>query len=132
MVEEATRAIYRILATDEDDVREPLKRLKVNTDTLPMGVLPLHFQMGVVGGVPYASDLAVVTPDEFSEIIIGSLSPPAQWRLGKIIENPAVGAESLSCRPRLLTVSASLMTANIPGRAAWELWSSQRSTLSRY
>ena len=92
-VDDATHAFYRILATDEDDSGEPLKLLKVNSDTPPMGVLPLHFPPGKEEGIPYAYEIAVVTPDEFHEIVAGRLPLPAQWQLGKIIENPTVSAE---------------------------------------
>ena len=92
-VDEATQAFYRILAADENASGEPLKLLKVNADTPPMGVLPLHFPAGMDEGIPYAYEIAVVTPDEFGEIAAGLLALPAQWRLGKLIENPAVVAE---------------------------------------
>lgn len=42
-VDEGTRAIYRILTTNEDDPDEPLKLLKVNVDTPAAGIIPLHF-----------------------------------------------------------------------------------------
>ena len=92
-VDETTQAFYRILAADEDDAQEPLKLLKVNADTPPLGILPLHFPAGGSDGIPFSYELAVVTPDEFREIATGRLPLPSEWRLGRIIENPRPRSE---------------------------------------
>lgn len=87
-VDEATHAVYRILAVDEDDPDEPLKLLKVNADTPPMGVLPMHFPPNVANGIPFPYELVVVTPQEFERIHSADLRFPDDWLIGPLIQRP--------------------------------------------
>ena len=65
LVDEGTHAMYRAFAADEDAPDEPLKLLKVNADTPPMGILPLHFPPDITNGILFAS-----------------LRLPDDWRIG--------------------------------------------------
>lgn len=87
-VDEGTRAIYRILAANEDDPDEPLKLLKVNADTPAAGIMPLHFPPDVTNGILFAYELVVVTPREFDQIISDGLPLPDDWRIGPPIPHP--------------------------------------------
>lgn len=79
LVDEETRAIYRAFAADEDAPEEPLKLLKVNADTPPMGILPLHSPPKVSEGMDFlcksvVCKSVVVTPAEFDDLQMGRLS----------------------------------------------------------
>ncbi len=93
-MDEDTRAVYRILAADEDAPEEPLKLLKVSADTPPMGVMPLHFPPRISDGRPFAFELGVVTPEEFDDIRAGRLPLPEDWHLGQMMNNPLVGTKA--------------------------------------
>ncbi len=94
LVDEETHAIYRAFVADEDAPEEPLKLLKVNADTPPMGVLPLHFPPKVSEGMAFAYELVVITPAEFDDLQTGRLSLPEGWELGQKIEAPQMLAEA--------------------------------------
>ncbi len=70
--------VYRFLAPDEDDLREPIKLLEVSTGTLSAGrVMPFAF--GPTKDVPYATVTATVTPEEMEQIERDEISLPESW-----------------------------------------------------
>ncbi len=95
-VDEGTQAIYRILALNEDDPDEPLKLLKVNSDTPAAGIMPLHFPPKLSQGMAFAYELVVITPEEFDDLRAGRLSLFDGWQLGRRIEAPRRLAEAVA------------------------------------
>lgn len=74
---EMTR-VYRFLARDEDNPREPIKLLEVSTGTLSAGrVMPFAF--GPTDAFPYSTVIATVTPDEMDQIERHEISLPDSW-----------------------------------------------------
>ncbi len=88
-IDEGLRAVYRIMADNEDDPEEPLRLLKVNTDTPETGILPLHFPPDTANGIPFAYELVVITPREFDRLRSADLRLPDDWRLGPPIHPSA-------------------------------------------
>ncbi len=62
---------------------EPIKLLEINTDTAPTGIMPLHFGPMPGGGIPYASVIVQVAPDEFEKIQPQELKLPDGWTIGE-------------------------------------------------
>jgi hypothetical protein len=61
-----------------DDPREPIKLLEVNANTLPTGsVEPIPFS--ATRDVPFVTEIAEISPDEFVEIARGRLTLPPGW-----------------------------------------------------
>ena len=87
-IDEGLRAVYRIMADDEDDPEEPLKLLKVNADTPEAGIMPLHFPPDIANGIPFAYELVVITPREFDRLGSADLRLPDDWRIGPPIHPP--------------------------------------------
>lgn len=58
---------------------EPVKLLEVNVNTVPSGVLPLHFGPAPGSRVDYPSVIIEVTPEEYEKIRRHELSLPAGW-----------------------------------------------------
>lgn len=72
--------IYRIIAPDEEDPREPIKLLEVSGTTLQAGrVMPYAF--GPMEGRPYSTVVADVTPGEMRRIVRGEIPLPDGWDL---------------------------------------------------
>lgn len=92
--DEHALAVCRIMAADEDFAAEPLKLLKVSADTLPMGVLPLHFPPKASRGMAFAYELVVITPEEFDDPEPSRLSLPKGWHFGQKIEASRMLAEA--------------------------------------
>ncbi len=81
-IDEGLRAVYRIMADNEDDPEEPLKLLKVNADTPENGILPLHFPPDMANGIPFAYELVVISPHEFARLGSADFRLPDDWRIG--------------------------------------------------
>ncbi len=47
---------------------EPVKLLEVNENTVPSGVLPLHFGPAPASGISFPSIIVKVTPEEYEKI----------------------------------------------------------------
>ncbi len=58
---------------------EPIKLLEVNENTVPSGVMPLHFGPAPEIGVGYPSVIVEVTPEELAKIRSQELKLPAGW-----------------------------------------------------
>ena len=78
-------------------VIEPDERiilLEVNSNTVPAGIMPLHFSPVPSAGIHYhPSVIMEVTPDEFEKIQTGELKLPNNWTMGEEIPKPAVDGE---------------------------------------
>lgn len=74
---------YTGASESEDNTREPIKLLEVNSATVSSGVMPLHFAALPSMGIPYASVIVQVTPDEFKLIESKELALPKNWLVRK-------------------------------------------------
>ena len=88
-IDEGLRAVYRIMADNEDAPDEPLKLLKVNAETPETGIMPLHFPPDIANGIHFAYELVVITPQEFDRLRSADLRLPDDWRIGPPIHPPA-------------------------------------------
>jgi hypothetical protein len=87
-LEEGIESIYRVaLPGKEDDLREPIKLLEVNRVTVPAGVMPVYF--GADGWVTYPSVVIDVTPEEFAQILSGTLKLPHGWTIQEKLDRTA-------------------------------------------
>jgi hypothetical protein len=96
MIEPGITRIFRITrsADGEFSSTEPIKLLEVNANTVPAGIMPLHFGPVPASGIPYPSVIVEVTPDEFERIKEHELKLPDGWSIGPELPKPAdlVGA----------------------------------------
>lgn len=74
---------YTGAGESEENTREPIKLLEVNATTVSSGVMPLHFAAVPSMGIPYASVIVQVTPDEFNRIESKELPLPKNWLVRK-------------------------------------------------
>lgn len=91
-VEPGMVQIYRAFGDDraEGDIDEPIKLLEVNEETIPAGVVPIHFGPHPARGVPFPTAIIEITPEEFAQIGSG-LKLPADWlRWEPIARSPDV------------------------------------------
>lgn len=58
---------------------EPIKLLEVNENTVPAGVMPLHFGPAPAIGITFPSVIVEVTPDEYKKIQSQELKLPKGW-----------------------------------------------------
>lgn len=89
-IEAGLTQIFRITERVEVEVirAEPIKLLEVNEDTVPSGVMPLHFGPAPASGIPYPSVIVEVTPDEFKKIQSRELKLPEGWEIGEELPKP--------------------------------------------
>jgi hypothetical protein len=88
--ETGLQKIFRLTRSAEVEVKpvEPIKLLEVNANTVPSGVLPVHFGPAPASGIPYPSVILEVTPEEFALIQTEELKLPAGWSLGEEMPRP--------------------------------------------
>src|SRR5262245_31897206 len=67
---------------------EPIKLLEVNKNTIPSGVMPLHFGPAPASGIPFPSVIVEVTPEEYERIKAKQLQLPNGWVLGEELPKP--------------------------------------------
>lgn len=93
-IEDGLKQIFRLTSKAEAEVShaEPIKLLEVNENTVPSGVLPLHFGAAPASGIPFPSIIIEVTPDEFAKIRAHELKLPKDWEIGE--ELPKVPASA--------------------------------------
>ncbi len=90
LLEGGMRQIFRIRNdAAEDAAAEPIKFLEVNADTVPAGILPVYFGAHEERGIPYATVIVDVTPDEFERLQAHELTLPDGWRVGEPFPRPA-------------------------------------------
>ena len=84
-IEAGLTQIFRITDTAEATAtrRAPIKLLEVNTNTPESGIMPLHFGPAPASGIPYASVIIEVSPDEFEKIRSNELKLPEGWSIGE-------------------------------------------------
>jgi hypothetical protein len=84
-VEDGLMRIFRITGKAEVEASrsEPIKLLEVNENTVPSGVIPLHFGPVPAIGIPFPSIIVEVTPDEFTKIKTRELKLPKDWEIGE-------------------------------------------------
>jgi hypothetical protein len=83
--EDGLQRIFRITGSAELEMRpvEPIKLLEVNTNTVPSEILPVSFGPAPASGIPYASVIVEVSPEEFAKIQTYELTLPKGWLLGE-------------------------------------------------
>jgi hypothetical protein len=95
-VEAGLKHVIRIggSADVEFQPNEPIKLLEVNENTVPAGIMPLHFGPSPASGIDFPSVIVEVTPEEYEKILTNLLSLPEGWTLGDEIPrpNPAGGS----------------------------------------
>jgi hypothetical protein len=84
-VEDGLMRIFRLNSRAEIEANraEPIKLLEVNENTVPAGVMPLHFGAAPASGIPFSSIIIEVTPDEFTKIQTRELNLPKDWKIGE-------------------------------------------------
>jgi len=90
-IEDGLSQIFHIsdrAATDLSE-SEPIKLLEVNVNTPETGIMPLHFGAVPASGIPYASIIIEVSPNEFEKIRSNELKLPEGWAIGEEIPRPA-------------------------------------------
>ena len=88
-VEPDLRAVYRIVADNEDAEEEPIKLLEVNDATFPTGSVE-PFGFGPTPEIPFRTVIAEVTSEEF-EVLRGQPDAlPEGWSLAtaSVFERP--------------------------------------------
>ncbi|MGH7173413.1 MAG: hypothetical protein ACRELG_24275 [Gemmataceae bacterium] len=90
-VEDGLMRIFRLIGKDEVEASrsEPIKLLEVNENTVPSGVMPLHFGPVPAIGIPFPSIIVEVTPDEFTKIKTQELKLPKDWEIGEELPKAA-------------------------------------------
>ena len=71
-------------------VREVIKLLEVNENTVPSGIMPIQFGPSPASGLNYPTIIVEVTPDEFQKIQHQQLELPHGWKVGDPIPRPPV------------------------------------------
>jgi hypothetical protein len=89
-IEEGLTQIFRITDTVDASVTRgaPIKLLEVNANTSESGVMPLQFGPAPAIGIPYASVIIEVTPNEFEKIRSKELKLPDGWSIGEELPKP--------------------------------------------
>ena len=91
-IEDGLVQIFRIndRAAAELGEDELIKLLEVNANTPETGIMPLYFGPFPTSGIPYASVIIEVSPNEFEKIKSNELTLPEGWAIGEEIPRPAV------------------------------------------
>lgn len=86
--------IFRLTGSAEVEFRpgEPIKLLEVNENTVPYGIMPIHFGPSPASGRNFSMVIVEVTPDEFGKIQDRQLELPHGWEVGEPIPRSAAEA----------------------------------------
>jgi hypothetical protein len=87
-VEAGLTRVFRVTGKAEIVETEPIKLLEVNENTVPSGVMPLHFGAVPASGIPYPSIVVEVTPEEFGKIQTRELKLPDGWENWEEVPKP--------------------------------------------
>lgn len=89
-LEDGLTQIFRVtrMAGAEVVDAEPIKLLEVNENTVPSGVMPLHFGAAPASGISYPYIIVEVTPDEFRKIQSRELLLPEGWEIWEKMPRP--------------------------------------------
>mgnify|MGYP001103580782 CR=1 FL=1 len=92
-IESGLIRIFRVTASADVELKptEPIKLLEVNENTVPSGIMPIHFGPSPASGLHYSSIILEVTPDEFERIRNQQLTLPRGWTVGDSIPRPGEG-----------------------------------------
>lgn len=95
--EEGLQKIYRLTGAADVELKpkEPIKLLEVNVNTIPSGVMPLHFGPAPASGIPYPSVIVEVTPEEFNKIQSQEIKLPQGWSIGEELPRRVVEVGAL-------------------------------------
>ena len=85
-MDEGLQAVYRLVADQEDDAREPIKLLEVNRDTRPAGIVPIYFGTLPQRRIQYPYAVVEVTPEEYQQLRQGLLHFPQGWKQAQAYE----------------------------------------------
>jgi hypothetical protein len=78
-IEDGLERVF-IIRAGLDDPREPIKLLEVNANTVPTGsVEPIPFSPS--RDIPFVTEIAEISPEEFSRLERGELTLPPGWSL---------------------------------------------------
>ena len=79
VIEEGMERIF-IMRDGLEDPREPIKLLEVNANTFPTGSIePIPFS--ATEDVPFVTEIAEISPDEFAQLMEGKLVLPPGWSI---------------------------------------------------
>jgi hypothetical protein len=87
-IESGLTRIFRITNHAEPQPAEPIKLLEVNENTVPSGILPLHFGPVPDNGIPYGPIIVEITPDEFQKLQAHELTLPDGWQIAEEMHRP--------------------------------------------
>lgn len=92
-IEPEIREIIRVVSSPdrEADPTEPIKLLEANENTTATGIRPIFFGPDLAAGIPFASVIIEVTPEELREIRDGRMRLPNGWRVDGAFARTAVG-----------------------------------------
>jgi len=90
-IEAGLTQIFRIIDAAEvaDSRGAPIKLLEVNSNTPESGIMPLHFGPASASGIPYASVIIEVSPNEFEKLRSNELKLPEGWSIGEEFPKPS-------------------------------------------
>jgi hypothetical protein len=78
-IEDGLERVF-IIRAGIDDPHEPIKLLEVNANTVPTGSIdPIPFSASK--DVPFVTEIAEISPEEFSRLQRGELRLPRGWTL---------------------------------------------------
>ena len=77
-LEDSVRKVIRLVSDNEGDANEPIKLLEVNTNTVPVGIMPVSF--GPAPDVPFPSVIVEITDSEYGALLRHELTLPVGWR----------------------------------------------------
>ncbi|MGA2450980.1 MAG: hypothetical protein ABTD50_20145 [Polyangiaceae bacterium] len=78
-IEDGLERVF-IIPAGLEDPREPIKLLEVNANTIPTGSIePIPFSAS--REIPFVTEIAEISPEEFSKLERGELSLPPGWTL---------------------------------------------------
>ena len=79
LIEEGMERIF-IMRAGLEDLREPIKLLEVNANTVPIGSIePIPFS--ATRDVPFVTEIAEISPNEFTQLMEGKLVLPPGWSI---------------------------------------------------
>ena len=89
-IEPGMTQIFRMTGSADVEFRpnEPIKLLEVNENTVPSGIMPIHFGPAPASGRNFPTIIVEVTPDEFQKIQDRRLELPHGWKVGEPIPRP--------------------------------------------
>ena len=77
-LEDSVRKVIRLISDTEGEPDEPIKLLEVNTNTVPVGIMPISF--GPAPDVPFPSVIIEITDSEYESLLRQELTLPRGWR----------------------------------------------------